>query len=220
MSIVIPGQVGQFRGKIGQVVICKWRGMLVGRKCPGKRISQGSEEQLIQQEKFGRVSAFLRHFSAQIAIGWASDKKKVTAINEAVSHHLKSALNGVYPDYEINFERVLISRGRGKIDGGFRPVAKAGPEASVDISWTTCNSTSRITQPTDQLTVIFIDENFRPGVVRPVSYDRIAQRSDLKTRVFAPWQCVNHPLHVYIFFSSDNGKLASRSEYLGTVTPL
>jgi len=217
MATIKTGQVGQFRGKIGKLVVYKWRGVIVGRSLPSKSSKPGTEAQLDQRKKFGRVGKFLGLFSEQIAVGWFSDKKKETPINEAVSYHFKKALKGNYPDYEIDLEKVVISRGRGKIDGGFSPVATAVPGASVDISWITCNSTSRITQPTDKLTVVFLDENLRPGCVRAISYDYVAIRSDLTVRVDLPWDCRNHPVHAYMFFSSENGKLASKSEYLGIV---
>lgn len=217
MSTIKPGQLGQFRGKIGALVVYKWRGVIVGRSLPRKSSKPGTEDQLDQRKKFGRVGKFLKLFSEQIAVGWASDKKKETPINEAVRHHLKEALTGTYPDYEIDLKQVVISRGRGKIDGGFRPVATAVAGASVDISWITCNSTSRITKPTDKLTVVFLDENLRPGCVRAIAYDYIAIRSDLSVRIDLPWDCLKHPVHVYMFFSSENGKLASKSEYLGIV---
>jgi hypothetical protein len=219
MSTVQTGQIGKFRGRIGQVVVCKWRGIIVGRQRPSKPTKPGIEEQLNQRKKFGSVSNFLKLFSEEIAVGWASDKKKLTAINEAVRYHIEKALKGVYPDYEIDFEKVLISRGRGKIDGGFRPVATAGPDATIDITWITCDSTSRITKPTDLLQVVLVDENVRPDKVLAVHFDKFTKRNALNAKVGVPRRCENHPLHVYIFFSSEDGKLASKSEYLGIVTP-
>jgi len=220
MSTVETGQLGKFRGKIGQVVIYKWRGILVGRKSPSKpKEKTGTIEQLDQRKKFGRVGKFLRLFSDQIAIGWSSDRKKETAMNGAVRYHLKHALKGEYPDYGIDMEKVLISRGRGVIDGGFRPQATAGLQGEVHISWIISNSTSRRTQSTDRLTVVFLDENIRPGKVLPVYFNQIAQRSDSTATVILPSMCDHHPLHAYMFFSSEDGKLASKSEYLGIVTP-
>jgi len=219
MSKVETGQVGQFSGKIGPLVVFKWRGILAARKTPTKSNKPPTEDQLDQQQKFGKVSAFLSMFADAIAIGWASTRLKVTPVNEAVSYHMEKAVGGQYPKYHIQYENVLVSRGRGIIDGGFRPVAVAGNDLSVEISWDTCSTTQRITQPTDRLTVIFLDENLRPGMVRPIHYEQIAMREDLKVSVTLPEMCKDHPLHVYMFFTSENNKLASKSEYLGVVTP-
>lgn len=68
--------------------------------------------------------------------------------------------------------------------------------------------------------MVFVDENHVSGKARSVSYEGIAQRGDLKAVVTVPMLCHDHPLHVYMFFVSENGKLASSSEYLGVVTPV
>ncbi|MCX2481841.1 DUF6266 family protein [Pedobacter sp. MC2016-15] len=218
MSTIRPGSLGQFRGKIGTVVVAKWRGIYTGRSTPGKSTKPASKPQMDQRKKFGTISSFLKYFSKEIAVGWASAKPKKTAMNEAVDYHFDHALLGTYPEYQFNYEALLISRGRGIIDGGFRPVAVATAEESVNISWVTSNSTSDITQPTDQLTVVFFDENIRPGRFGVTVNERIAERRELNVNVDVPFVMMGHPLHVYLFFVSEDGKLASRSEYLGIVT--
>lgn len=220
MSKVKTGQIGQFSGKIGALVVCKWRGLLIGKDSPSKKTKPSTDDQLDQQQKFGKVSKVMSLFTPHIAVGWASTRNKTTPMNEALSYHVDKAVEDKYPNYHINFSKVLITRGRGVIDGGFRPVAKAAAEMKVEISWVTSNHTQRITQPTDQLTVIVLDENFRPGRVRPLYYEQIARREDLKAEITVHDFCKNHPVHVYMFFVSENGKLVSKSEYLGMVTPV
>jgi hypothetical protein len=220
MSIIEPGQLGKFSGKIGQVVVSRWRGKMTGRKTPAKSAKPQAPEVLIQQEKMSRVSKFLRLFSEPVAVGWGSRRRNKTPFNEAVSYHIEHAVTGEYPEYHIDYERVLITRGWGIIDGGFKPLASVAEGGAVNLSWMTSNSTSSITQLTDELTVIFLDVNFRPGKVLPVYYEKIAERKDLKATFVLPEICIDHPLHMYMFFVSKDGKLASRSEYLGLVTPL
>jgi len=219
MSRLEPGQLGVFRGRTGRTVVSKWRGIWTGRKAPTKSSKPGSPEQQDQRLKFGEVNKFLRLFAKEIAIGWQSDKRNETAMNEAVRYHLDKAVKGEYPDYQIDYEKVFISRGRGKIDGGFQPVAKAGAGFSIDISWIVSTKTSRITKPTDKLKVVLLDVRYRPGELKAIHCNVTAQRSDLKANVAVPEICKKHPLHVYMFFSSKDQKLASKSEYLGILTP-
>ena len=218
MSTIKSGQVGQFKGKIGALVVVSWRGILTGRSRPRKSDKPASDDQQDHRKKFGTVAKLLKYLSEQIAIGWASRNPKKTAMNEAVQYHFNHAITGEYPDYRFDCTKLLISRGRGIIDGGFRPVAHPAAEWSVEISWVTSNSTSDITQPTDRLTIVCFDENIRPGRFGRYVVDDVAERSDLKGKIKIAEQMKGHAVHVYMFFVSQDGKRASKSEYLGLLT--
>lgn len=110
MSKVESGQISQFSGKTGQTVVCRWRGIWVGKKRPTASSSLSTDDQLVQQQRLGKVSAFMRMFSDHIRIGWASTRRTKTPMNEAVSYHMNKAVVGKYPKYYSIC---------GEINGGF-----------------------------------------------------------------------------------------------------
>jgi hypothetical protein len=219
MALLASGSLGNFRGKIGRVVVSRWRNKLTARQAPSTFSVSRSPEQLNIRQKMGRVSSFLRMFSSQIDIGWSSGSRHKTPFSEAVGYHMRHAVAGCYPEYHINYQKIMLSRGRGIIDGGFQPLAAPAADCSVKISWTISNSTDEITRPEDHLFVIFLDENIRPNRVRPIFYEDCARRDELSVTVALPEICIDHPLHAYMFFVSEDRKLTSVSEYLGIVTP-
>jgi hypothetical protein len=219
MALLASGSLGKFRGKIGRIVVCRWRNKFTARQAPSTFSVSRSPEQLDIRQKMGKVSNFLKMFSAEIKIGWSSGSRQKTPFGDAVSYHMRHAVAGGYPDYYIDFQKVIPSRGRGIIDGGFRPMALPAADCSVKVSWIISNSTDEITRPEDHLVLIFFDEHLKEGSVRSICYENCARREDLTVTVGLPELCMNHPLHAYMFFVSEDHKLASKSEYLGTVIP-
>lgn len=214
MAILETGQVGTFKGKIGQVVVSGWRGLLVGKKTPTKSGKPGSEDQIDQRSKFGLVTHFFRGMGEIIKLGYQSYKTGMTPMNAAVKYHLDNAVTGAYPNYALDYSKVLLSDANviGEIDGGFAPAAVAAAGSIVKVEWQMrSNITNDATSPDDRLSIIIYSVTKQRFVV----YKRVVPRSALKYNVELPLFFNGDTCHGYMFFNSPKGKDVSRSEYLG-----
>ena len=214
MARLETGQVGTFRGKVGQVVVAKWRDVLVGKKTPTKSGKPGSDEQIDQRSKFGLVTKFFRGLGEVIKLGYQSQKTGMTPINAAVQYHLVNAVTGIFPNYALDYSKIVLSNAINgvEIDGGFAPTAVPAPDCIVNITWQLSDRNYlKATTPDDLLSIIIYSLTKKKFII----YDRVVSRSALKYDVELPRIFVNDVCHGYMFFTSPKGKAVSYSEYLG-----
>jgi hypothetical protein len=106
------GILGGFRGKIGTVVGGKWKGIEYMRfKGPSKR-KNNAPRQIEQQAKFTLATDIVSNMSDLFKITYKSYEQQMTARNKAVSGIVNDAITGAYPDFAIDFSKVMISRGK------------------------------------------------------------------------------------------------------------
>jgi hypothetical protein len=106
------GILGGFRGKIGTVVGGKWKGIEYMRfKGPSKR-KNNAPGQIEQQAKFALATDMVSNMSDLFKITYKSYEQQMTARNKAVSGIVNDAITGTYPDFRIDFSKVLISKGK------------------------------------------------------------------------------------------------------------
>ncbi len=111
MATFDKGILGGFSGRVGPVVGSSWKGKDVMRSRPRRRQTESSVKQLDQQLRFSTGLGFLQPMTKLLEVtfkGYATDK---TAFNSAFSYTLKNAIGGKTPDYFINYDKALISRG-------------------------------------------------------------------------------------------------------------
>jgi hypothetical protein len=103
--------LGKFRGKVGGVVGSAWRGIkYVRAKGPSTR-KNDSPAQIEQQAKFSVAARFVRRMNRLFKITYRTNTDRMTARNSAVGSILSNAIVGVYPDFSIDYSKVLISQG-------------------------------------------------------------------------------------------------------------
>lgn len=130
MATYKKGILGVFTGKVGTVIGSNWRGIDYMRSLPKKSKKVATQPQLDQRFKFGLINSFFKSISTLIEIGYQSATGNKTPMNVAVSYHLMEAVTGVSPAFEIDFTKVLISRG--DLLGPWLPTAVAGAAAAID----------------------------------------------------------------------------------------
>jgi hypothetical protein len=143
--------LGKFRGKVGSVVGSRWNGInYVKHKGPSTR-SNNSPKQKEQQAKFLIVAKFARQLSKLLNITYKTRAHKMTAKNNAIGYILQNAITGTYPNYEIEYSKVLISR------GGLEPAMN--PTVSVaagTMTWRWVNNTDMIGAENSDLSIVVI----------------------------------------------------------------
>lgn len=91
-----------------------------------------TEAQIDQRAKFTAALKFLQPMTPFIRIGYKNLAVKMTAFNAAMSFTLNNALIGSYPEYSIDYAKVLVSRG--SLPGALNPAISVGTNSVIDFT--------------------------------------------------------------------------------------
>ena len=194
-------------------------GPLIGRIVDGEGIITGlhkksnkppTRKQLDQQLKWALVTDILAYIGHILNIGFATTKKRVSAMNEAVSYNLLNAITGVSPVFTIDFAKMSISRG--KLAAFKELVVGSDTQSEIKLSWNPQIQTSSHGSPTDQLTIVV----YEPTTKEFVTLTDAAMRSAGEYDMTVPADFGGKQVHCYVFFKS--ATRVSNSEYVGPVT--
>ncbi|MBE7174187.1 MAG: hypothetical protein INR73_26665 [Williamsia sp.] len=145
MATFEKGILGGFSGKVGPIVGATWKGKDVMRSRPNKKKGGSSVKQLDQQLKFSAVVSFQSPFNDLLDVTFKGYATDITAQNSAFAYNIQNALGGKSPDYVINYEKALISRG--SLPNADEPGATTS-DGKIFFTWTD-NSGMGKAAPTD-----------------------------------------------------------------------
>jgi len=213
MAIVKPGHVGDFTGKIGRVVVAKFRDLIVGRSAPSPSTKPPTLKQLNQQMRFGLVTAFFSRMTKVTSTRYVSNGN-LGGLNAAVRDNIENVITGVYPNYQLDYTKIMITKGNGDVDGGLNPSLAALPQAQASVTWKMLikQGQSQGSDPKDLVTFACYNVTKKKSIL----FFDIAERSELTVTCDFPWSFVGDQLHGYLYFTSIDGKNISDSEYVGS----
>ncbi|WP_333624528.1 DUF6266 family protein [Sphingobacterium siyangense] len=113
MARFLKGIHGAYSGKVGSVIGSSWRGVDYVRSLSKITNKKASEGQIAQRAKFATAVAFLSPIKDLLNLGY-SDKLqgKATGYNKALQYLLNyGGVTGTYPALEIDYGKVVISKG-------------------------------------------------------------------------------------------------------------
>ena len=101
-----------FTGKVGDKVIYPLNGQLVERTI-GLNTKAPTLLQLSNRQKMALVTALLKPVVKFVAVGFKSDTKNtlLSPYNRSTAINKSSAIIGNYPDQEIDYSKVMLSKG-------------------------------------------------------------------------------------------------------------
>src|SRR5689334_14872429 len=102
---------GDIKGKVGNMVVSKWRNKHVAKKKPGKRTKAGSAPQQEQRKKMQLTGKFMRNLKEVVTLCYRDKSGNVPGFSAAMGDVLVNGITGTYPDYTIDYAQVLLSRG-------------------------------------------------------------------------------------------------------------
>lgn len=214
MATIEEGQIGAFRGKIGRVVVAPFRKITVGRSVPKKSSKPATEVQLAQRLKFGLINNFINGFGDILNVGFKNAKGNATPTHEAVRYHLYNAVKGAYPDYAIDFTAVKLSNMSGKLLDNIMPfTTTAAVNGKTTISWEAADGNRTESLPTDNLFVALYNETEQYFM----NYRAAAKRSQLTVTLRTPHEEETDVIHAWVMYVSVDGKMVSKSKYLGVI---
>jgi len=213
MAIVKPGHVGDFTGKIGRVVVAKFRDLIVGRSAPSPSTKPPTLKQLNQQMKFGLVTAFFSRMSKVTSTRYVS-KGNLGGLNAAVRDNIDNVITGAYPNYQLDYTKIQVTKGNGDVVGGSNPSLTVLPQAQVTVNWTmqTRQGLPLDADPKDLVTLALYNVTKKKTMV----FFDTAERSELTVTCDLPFSFVGDQCHIYLYFTSVDGKNISDSEHVGS----
>lgn len=135
MGTIEKGYLGGFKGILGTAVGSKWKGKsVVKSRPPRKRTKPSTQPQLEQQAKFALIIAFLKPIRTLLNLTYKkSAAADMSGHNMAFSKN-KDAVAGVFPDFAIDYAKVLLSEG--SLLNADAPAAASTAAGKLVFTWT------------------------------------------------------------------------------------
>ncbi len=212
MGTIKQGILGGFSGKVGTVIGSSWKGISYMRGQAQHVKNPRSAGQLNQRSKFSLALSFLQPVVPYIRIGYKSQAAKQTEFNAAMSYTIKNAITGSYPNYALDYTKIVVSK------GGLTQVTGAtatwdNNRNEVKIDWTD-NSGVGNALATDKA-MPFIYNKAKGETI----YDTAgATRATHTQSLTVPNDWVGDKVEVYLGMVSEDGKEVADSIYLGEKT--
>jgi len=201
MGHIRKGILGGFSGKVGSVIGASWKRTMYMRSLPKKTNSQ-TLAQRTQRAKFALVINLLRPLTAVLRVGWKRYATHQSPFNAATAYTLANAIVGEFPNIQIDYKKVMISRGNLT---PIQPPTLTGSSGKITILWKN-NSGIGNAKPTDKLLLALINPVKNEVITR---YDE-TERSKESFAIDLPhW--TGDKVHIYMAFASDDGKEVSDS---------
>ena len=210
MGKIKQGILGGFSGKVGSVVGGSWKGISYMR---GKAVSIKNPrtlQQMMHRNKFAAALSVLQPITAFLRVGFKRYAHRKSEFNAAMSYTVKNAIAGTYPDYTIDFSKLLVSRG--SLTGANSATA-APVTGKIKLTWED-NTGIGEAQPTDKAMAVAINPSKGEAAYITDGAPRSAATENLLVSPY--W--TGDEVEVYLAFISENGKDVATSAYLGSVT--
>lgn len=180
-------------GKIGNIVACNWKGIPYLRSRPTKVNHPNTEKQLAHRMRLSLIMKFFSYFKVFLSYSFSPYAIGKTAFNAAVSENMKTALVGDYPDINIDYSKVVLSKGElPSIKNS--SVEKMG-DNSIKFLWTRIDNYEKGYDNDRAIILVYNSDN--KSIIFKTN---MGKRADCETSIEIPNEYKNCCLHCYIMF--------------------
>lgn len=195
MARLKQGILSGFSGRVGKVVGSSWKGKDIMRALPTSVTDPNSKGQKSQRTKFGIAGKFVFANLDAVKMGFKSHSKGMSAANAAMAYNLSNAIQGEFPEHELDFSKVQLSRGPLTPPTGAGAVA--GENSTLTINW---SSTGVLGKPTDN--DMLMVSLYNPVTAYAAWYEACATRADESVTLITPPEWAGQNIEVFCFFVS------------------
>lgn len=201
------GLMGGISGRIGNVVGVARNGCFYLRSRPARVKNPRTKEQTAQRSKFSITLAFLKTFTPFLRVGFRSEAVGMkSAFNAAMSYNMQHAVKEENPGFEIDFPKVLVSKGT-------LPVSVILQASIVDgllcVWWDDAHTGKA--KYSDEVMLLA----YNPAKDSAVYDLHAGKRGTQESRLQLPSQWQGDTVETYISFMSADASRASDSQYAG-----
>jgi len=208
MARLKNGFLGGFSGKVGPLIGYRHRGQDCIKSRPKKSPKPPSQKQLESRARFKVLNDWRNPLYGFFALSFRNHTKSHSAQNAAHRFNL-GIVTGEYPNFEIDYSKVVISQG----DLPMPLNLKVDRQANGDLHFSWNSATPAKGNSDDLLALLLIlkreqwDENY--------AYTYAAARTTGKFTITADQIPQDKTIHVYATFLSNDRERAANSVYLG-----
>lgn len=210
MARYTKGALGAFSGKLGNVVGSNWRSIDYLRSLPRASKKPATLLQLAQRLKFGMAVSFLQPIKDVLNIGFSdATLGKSTGYNEAVKSMLTNAIVGEYPDFEIDFGGIELSKG--SLAGLINLAVEEVEPNTLSVSWVSMINRFNSFADDDVLVLLYNKTKKLFTIYEDVT------RGEEEIRIDFPDVFGGDELVCWTFLVKRDGDTTSSSQYVGTI---
>lgn len=206
MGTFKQGILGGFSGKVGTVIGFVRNGVACMRGLAMTYNDANTQAQQSQRSKFGLVGSFIRPFTSLFNFTYSN--MPGTAINAAFSEIINHAIKGIYPAFEIDYPKVMVSKGT--LLGAENPAVISVVPGKIDFSWDDNSADGNASF--DDLAICVVYNPILKKVISEIG----ATRTLGTLTVTVPDAYIGSTVQTYLAFKSKAGKY-SDSEYVAQV---
>lgn len=207
MSTIKQGILGGFSGKVGTVIGASWKGINYMRGIAPSVSNPRTQAQLNQRAKFSATIKFLQPLTSFLRIGFKNEAVGMTAFNAAMSYTIHNAISGVYPSYEIDYAKALVSQG--SLPEALNPTAVSTTASEVKFTWED-NSLDTNAMPDDKVLLVV----YNPVKKRAVTVEGGNTRTSGSQVITLPDSFSGDEVQCYIAFQNANQSVLSNSQFV------
>ena len=211
MGKISQGILGGLSGKVGNVIGGNWKGIDYLRIKPSSVANPRTEGQVNQRNKFTITLEYLQANIGFIKIGYKAFAVKKTEFNAAMSYVLNNAVGGLAPNFTIDYNNALLSRG--SLSGVLNGATDLTNAGQVDFSWDD-NSAEGNANATDRSMVLVYNPSKKESMYILDGADRTVGAQS----VVIPNTYAGDTVELFMAFVSEDGSQVSNSIYLGSGT--
>lgn len=204
------GILGGFSGKVGTVIGGNWNGIDFMRRIPAHIANPRTAAQQDQRVRMAMIIKFLSPFKAFLRIGFKKQAIKMSAFNAATSYNLANAIKGTYPDFQIDYSKVMVSQG--KLPGAIDPVVNSPANGQVKFTWSD-NSSDNGAMGNDGAVLVL--NNPKKGLV--ITSFAGSARGDGSQMITLPTNFAGDEVQCYIAFQNASQTMISDSGFAGVI---
>ncbi len=197
MATYNQGILGAFSGKVGTVIGTTWKGRHIMKARATSYHNANTPLQLAQRMRFSLMMQFLKNVKPQIDLGFAPSSQSMSPFNVAMRDNLNEAVTGSYPDIEIDFSKISLSRG--SRTGLTDMSALSAAPGSITLSWDEVPADGN-GMPADKLYATVVNNETGDTII----YDPTAIREDGNMDLDVPQDWSGKEVTVLGFFLEDS----------------
>lgn len=212
MARIYRGILGGIEGRVGDVEGYYYKGVPVIRA--KKRIVKReitSEPKLAALARMKAANAFLRNMTDFVNLGFRFTETgmRSNGYNAAKSYLIKNCFDGVYPNQELNYSKVILTQG--DLLAALNPQIEATAEG-IKFTWETDSNWAPLEKRSQVMLLVYSPalkrtEYMCSGARRWEGQEILKVREDFK----------GHTIHCYISFVSDDRDCVATSTYIGAI---
>ena len=201
---------GDIKGKVGNMVVSKWKKKHVAKRRPGKSTKPATTAQSEQRKKMNLTGRFMRNVKEVVSLCYRDRSDTVPGFSAAMGDVLVNGITGTYPDYSIDYSQVLLSRG--DIRQPFKPTVASAKIDTVTFTWTTTSGMGK-SRPDDKAVLVAYCEKLDVSAYTIQGPPRSSGTGELELPGLG-----GQEVHTWVAFISADGKEVCNSIYAGKVT--